>query len=85
MPVINPPGLGTVDAFSDGKPTAVSPVFRNFFNQVYNICFALTQSGTTADRPTTLLWEGRMYMDLTLGIPIWYTAAGWVDATGSLV
>ncbi len=47
-------------------------------------------SGTTANRPTKLLWPGRMYYDTTLaanGKPIWVNkgATGWVDATGAAV
>jgi hypothetical protein len=47
----------------------------------------LTESGTTADRPTKLLFDGRTYFDTTLTKPIWYdeTGAQWVDATGAAV
>jgi hypothetical protein len=62
---------------------AVSGGWRNFFNSVLLICGALTESGTTAQRPATFLWAGRMYFDTTLGIPIWYKTVGWVDATGA--
>jgi len=44
---------------------------------------ALMGSGTTANRPTKLLWAGRPYFDTTLGQPIWYDGAGWIDATGA--
>ena len=44
-----------------------------------------TQSGVTADRPTTGLYLGRQYFDTTLGYPIWYDGTNWVDATGSTV
>ena len=57
--------------------------WRNFFNQVYVICNAMTLSGTTAQRPTVMLWKGRMFFDTTLGKPIWYKTAGWVGATGA--
>jgi len=44
----------------------------------------LKQFGTTANRPTSDLWQGRPFFDTTLGQPIWYDLANteWVDATG---
>lgn len=59
--------------------------WRNFFVAAFNICNALTQSGTTAQRPVKLLWKGRFFWDLTLGLPIYYTGSGWVDAAGNPV
>lgn len=46
--------------------------------------------GTTANRPTTDMFPGKLYFDTTLaanGKPIWYTGTGaiWVDATGAIV
>lgn len=66
-----------------GRLRGVSGGWRNFFGDVQTICNALTQSGTTANRPSTFLWTGRMYFDTTLGKPIWYKTVGWVDATGA--
>ena len=48
----------------------------------------LTQSGTTAQRPTENLWAGRPYFDTSLGAngkPIWYSVAAgiWVLADGT--
>lgn len=57
--------------------------------RVHNISRAQIQSGTTALRPTSLLWIGRFYFDTTLGKPIWIKqvkpAVIWVDATGAAV
>jgi hypothetical protein len=39
--------------------------------------------GTTSARPVGQP-VGFMYFDTTLGIPIWYTDTGWVNATGAL-
>lgn len=84
MALISSPGTTTVDTQdADGNLIGVSDGWRNFFNSVYNICNALTMSGTTARRPTSGLWTGRMYFDTTLGKPIWFKTAGWVDATGA--
>ena len=38
--------------------------------------------GTTANRPTARP-TGFMYFDTTLGRPIWWNGASWVDATGA--
>lgn len=73
---------------SRGELLGVSPAWRNWLTAVYNICSALTMSGTTAQRPTTLLWVGRMYFDTSLGIPVWVQSLGptvWCDATGAPV
>jgi hypothetical protein len=45
----------------------------------------LILSGTTGARPTVPtdgLRIGLSYFDTTLGLPIWWTGSGWVDATG---
>lgn len=50
---------------------------------------SVSESGTTANRPSTRLFVGRPYFDTTLGKPVWVkTATGtpvWVDATGATV
>jgi hypothetical protein len=40
--------------------------------------------GDSANRPSNVQY-GFMYLDTTLGKPIWSTASGWVDATGMTV
>lgn len=76
--ISQPPNSAVVDA--DGIAT---PGWSPFFSSIFNLLTALTLSGTTAKRPTTMLWTGRTYFDTTLGKPIWYKTAGWVDATGA--
>jgi hypothetical protein len=78
---------GTQDPLFRGEPTSQ---FSEWFMQVFRICFSQAQSGTTAQRPTKLLWTGRRYFDTSLGAngkPIWVnkTATGWVDAAGNTV
>jgi hypothetical protein len=91
MAIINQPPTSAVDdgtaidANGDPAIASVNSEWRNFFGSVYNVCLASTMSGTTANRPTKLLWTGRNYFDTTLGKPIWYKTAGWVDATGAAV
>ena len=45
------------------------------------------QAGNTASRPAGLAAAnvGRTYFDTTLGIPIWWNGAAWVNASGSVV
>ena len=91
MAIINQPPASAVDdstaTGADGSPASatVNNEWRNFFVAAYNILSAVTMSGTTANRPTKMLWTGRTYFDTTLGKPIWYKTAGWVDATGAAV
>lgn len=71
-----------------GQFTVLGKEWTSWFTQVFNICFAVSQSGTTANRPTTNLWPGRMYFDTSLGAngkPIWVNKAssGWVLADGT--
>ena len=81
-----PPLRGGVDEEDEsGNIVRVSRPWSTWFTQVFQAVFSVYQSGTTAQRPTVQLWVGRRYFDTTLGIPVWYTAAGWVDATGSVV
>lgn len=77
------PGLVIAD-----KNGRVTPPFAGWFNKAFVLLFAVQQSGTTAQRPTTQMWVGRPYFDTTLNKPIWAkTISGitvtWVDATGT--
>lgn len=64
-----------------------SKPWSQWMTQAWQILFAVQQSGTTANRPTTNLWAGRTYYDTTLAIPIWYDAVAevWIDAAGAPV
>ena len=65
------------------KDGSMSHDWLAWFTIASNILNATTLSGTTANRPTKFLYTGRFYFDTTLGKPIWYKTAGWVDATGA--
>lgn len=79
-----PPIRSTVDEFApDGRPMRVMRTWAAFFGQVFSVCFAVSQSGTTAQRPDEGLWTGRPYFDTTLGQPIWWDGTEWVDADGA--
>ena len=60
---------------------------RLYFNQVDN--FALSTNtpliGTTTQRPTDNVQIGLIYFDTTLGVPIWWSGAHWVNASGTTV
>ena len=60
---------------------------RLYFNQLDNFSQGINvpSNGPTTDRPTTFLQIGQYFFDTTLGYPIWYNGANWVDATGTVV
>lgn len=84
MAIVNSPPTYAVDQ-QNARGSLVAPAegWRNFFNAVYNVCNAITMSGTTAQRPTSLLWMGRFFWDTTLGLPIYYNGTIWVRADGT--
>lgn len=59
--------------------------WQEFFGNVSTLLGALTTSGTTAERPIKGLYVGRPYFDTTIGIPIWYKGANWVNASGGII
>lgn len=78
-----PPTRGPVDEFAQGAAVRVTRPWASFFERVFDICFAVAQSGTTTNRPTVGLFVGRPYFDTTLGQPIWWDGTSWVDADGA--
>lgn len=61
-----------------------------WLNWVHELVASARQSGTTAQRPTSGLWIGRRYMDMTLGYPVYVysIAAGvvvWHNGAGGSV
>ena len=69
-----------------GPPS--NPPDVGWFSQAFAILFAVQQSGTTANRPTSRLWIGRTYFDTTLNLPIWVKTINpvvWQDAAGNTV
>jgi hypothetical protein len=88
MALLNTPPENAVDE-QGGR---VNQGWAQFFSNVSGLLTAVTLSGTTAQRPTSLIWIGRPYFDTSLaggnGMPIWVSdvTAGvvtWVDATGT--
>ena len=84
--ISNVPGNNITD--DPKKPVTIGRLWTSFFEAVFNLLSALTQSGTTAQRPTTFLWIGRPYFDTTLGYPVWVKSVGptvWVNGSGASV
>lgn len=62
--------------------------WAQWLSWVHMTISAVRQSGTTAQRPTNMLWIGRTFFDTTLGIPIWVQSVRptvWIDAAGAVV
>jgi hypothetical protein len=79
-----PPNQQEIQQFNkDRNRWFIASAWTIFFTQVFNLLTAITASGTTAQRPTKLLWVGRPYFDTTLGYPIWYDGSGWVKSDGT--
>lgn len=60
----------------------VSAEHHRLHDQLAGVATDVTGSGTTANRPTSALYVGKFYFDLTLNIPVWYDGTQWVDAAG---
>jgi hypothetical protein len=65
---------------------------RTYFSQLDNFTQAasIPLSGPTANRPVSdnvqvPLAIGQTYFDTTLGIPIWWDGADWINASGTTV
>lgn len=79
--------------FPDGQPVTdaqslATPAWRQTFSRWHTIILSVQQSGTTAQRPTVVLWVGRRFFDTTLGKPVYLKTATprvWVDAAGLAV
>jgi len=70
-------------AIYTNSPMNIQP---NKLNSANSILFTeVAWTGTTAERPTLTAANERSYFDTTLGKPIWYNGADWVDAVGTVV
>ena len=60
---------------------------RLYFTQLNNFSQALVTPdfGTTVQRPVVKKLIGQQYFDTTLNIPIWWSGAHWVNASGITV
>lgn len=81
----NPPINGALVNVQTGKST--NP-FSQWLTQAQAILFDQQNSGPTAQRPSTGLYPGKQYFDISLGAngkPIFVnkTSTGWVLADGT--
>lgn len=81
---INEPPISALLPVVDEQAMWPKP-WGNFFTQAWQILVACSQSGTTAQRPTAVLYVGRTYFDTTLNRPIWWTGTNWIRADGTVV
>lgn len=77
-----PPPLRSALPVADVLASWPQP-WANWLMQLWGFVFDLQNSGTTAQRPTTNLYVGKVYFDTTLVYPIWWDGSQWVDATGT--
>jgi hypothetical protein len=82
--------IGPVE-YSQQYQDQITNALRLYFTQIDNFTQAsiIPDSGTTANRPASTalikLLVGQYYFDTTLGIPIWWNGAAWVNAVGVVV
>lgn len=67
------------------KGDAVDPNWYLSWKQSIDWISQNSESGTTAQRPTTNLYNGRHYTDTTLNIFITYINGAWRNGIGSAV
>lgn len=84
--MIPTPPLNSELVDKDGRITRSGAEWLNFMWLAAN---SLTESGTTAQRPTDKLWLGRVFYDTTLNMPVFVNAVTpavvWKDAAGNTV
>jgi hypothetical protein len=61
--------------------------FRLYFTQIDNFtgAFAVTEYGSTSQRPAVNLRVGQQFFDQTLNIPVWWSGKHWVNSSGTTV
>jgi len=72
----------TASVIDGGEPFANGWVV--WITKLQMLAGTLSDSGTTANRPTKNLWIGRRYFDTTLGYMIWVkdSTPTWVNGAG---
>jgi hypothetical protein len=80
-------GLPETDRLTDEQQYA-SRTWMQWLSWVHRVVSSVTQSGTTSQRPDSLLWIGRSFYDVTLNKPVYVAAVRptvWRDAAGVVV
>jgi hypothetical protein len=80
--------IAPVDYSKDQQDNLLK-ILRIYFQGLdgFNQGIAIPDSGTSANRPValTFLLVGQQYFDTTIGKPIWWNGANWVNASGTVV
>ena len=73
--------------YSQQYQDQLTNAMRLYFSQVDNFTqvAAIPVAGETTSRPTENLNVGQQFFDTTLGLPIWWDGANWIDASGTVV
>jgi hypothetical protein len=73
----------------DATGKRLTAAWAAWFSSAQQILQDVSNSGTTAQRPTTQLYVGKAYFDTTLGVPISLKTGGaapvWVNGVGAAV
>ena len=80
LPTTYPTLLTTEPGGIPALAQSITQMFQRIAGVVNNPDF-----GATAARPTAQLAVGQTYFDTTLGKPVWWRGAVWVDAAGNVV
>ena len=70
--------------YSQSQQDQFQNALRLYFNQLdtFNLNVTVPNFGPSSARPTVGLLVGQIFFDTTLGIPIWWNGAQWVNALG---
>ena len=64
---------------------AIKNTFSGLLDHENAIAALAPKSGATSARPTTNILPGQVYLDTTLGIPVFWNGTHWVNYAGSQV
>lgn len=81
-------GLPLPPLFFDPKTQQFTPGWQGWLSIAQYILQDVSNSGTTAQRPTMNMYIGKPYFDTTLGLPIWVQSVNpvvWITAAGAVV
>ena len=81
-------GLPRTPLQMNGDANPLTPAWAGWLTIAGKILQDISNSGTTAQRPTTFLYIGKRYFDTTLGVPIALKSVGpavWVNGVGTVV
>jgi hypothetical protein len=70
--------------YSQKQQDQFANALRLYFNRLdsFNLNVTVPNFGPSSARPTEALLVGQVYFDTTLGFPIWWNGADWINALG---